>query len=276
MNVPQISDAVRSVFDSAQQVEIKIEPETINGGSNMVYTSNENVYFDDKSQEVKWTVSGVTMAAQIYCSDNVMICDGENPVYAPIMVRFYRKNENTGRSRGLKYFKITSPVLATLSTNNNNNDWAFVANSWYNYTANSDRKCSSTENVGSYFNDKTTGHYYAFGRLNYNPVTAPTDLLINLGALNADCQDQDGNVQTLAASGSNYVVNVKKYYDKIDEAKAALTIENLYYNVDATYNLALGIINLLDEEYDYSNPQTFASKLQQNMDSLDNLISQIR
>ena len=257
---PQISDEVLAVIKSAKNASSKITTQTVDGGYNIAYTSGLNS--SSTSNEQIWTVSGVKLATSVYCADNILIYDGTNP-YIPVMARFYRKDSYTGRMRGLKYFHINTSNT-NFSTSSNNN-WAFVKDSKYNYEATSDRQCSSDKSASVTFSDGIVDHYYASGRITYTLV--PTQTLTNLGSITATSCDQDGNEKNLSA-GSNYLIDVRGYYEAIEYAKSLLTNGNLYTNSDGAYELAQFINDTVKTNFTVNNAEEFSKEI-------DNLTKQI-
>ena len=277
-DLPHISDEVLATVRHAQEVTMSIPTIEVTGGNKIFYTSHE-VVTDSGSTEAEWTYDKVPQNVQIYCATNVLIYDGTDAPYVPVMAKYYRKYValKSFSSHGLSYLRVNQDTMQ-FSTCNDNNDWALVDNllnddkaKAYDYEATSDKKYASNQTSSSSFKDIIAGDRWSCGRLTYTGT--PTQLLTDLGKFRATSADENGNnIRNIEAPGNNYVIDVTIYYNKVAEAQQYLTMDNLYNNLENTYALAQLINEQRNIEYNQTSAQGLANALQSNIDALDHYI----
>ncbi len=278
--LPHISDEVLAVVRHAQETTITIPTIEVTGGNKVFYTSDDTVLESGCSDQT-WTNDKVEQNVQIYCANNVLIYDGTSAPYVPVMAKYYRKLNvlKATKKHGLSYMRSTNNNFE-FTTCNENNDWYFLYNviesnvKKYDYDATSDDLCASNTTSTSSFSGIAVGNKWASGRLTYNGT--PTELLTNLGGFTVTSADENGNNIKNISQGSNYVINAKIYYDKIAEAKTYLTMDNLYNDLENTYELAQLINELRNEEYSQTTAQALANTLQNNINRLDEYINKLK
>lgn len=278
-DLPHISDEVLATVRHAQEVVMSIPTIEVNGGNKVFYTDHETVT-DSGSNVAEWTYDKVPQNVQIYCANNILIYDGTDAPYVPVMAKYYRKYValKSFSSHGLSYLRVNQDTMS-FTTCNDNNDWAIVDNllnddkaKAYDYNGTSDKKIASNQSSTSSFKDIIAGDRWACGRLIYTGT--PTTLLTDLGKFRATSADENGNnVRNIEAPGNNYVINATIYYNKVSEAQQYLTMENLYNNLENTYALAQLINELRNQEYNQTTAQALANKIQSDIDSLDYYIN---
>ena len=279
-DLPHISDEVLAVVRHAQEATITIPTIEVTGGNKIFYTSDSTVLESGCSDQT-WTYDSVEQNVQIFCADNILIYDGNGAPYVPVMAKYYRKLNvlKANKNHGLKYMRSTNSNF-DFTTCNENNDWYFLYNviesnvKKYDYDATSDDLCTSNTTSTSSFSGKAIGNKWASGRLTYNGT--PTELLTNLGAFTATSADENGNNVKNMSQGSNYVINATMYYNKIAEAKTYLTMDNLYNDLENTYELAQLINELRNQEYSQTTAQALANTLQDNINRLDAYINELK
>lgn len=282
-NIEKVPDTIKNTVEKASKIDFSVPTIEVDGGSNLVYTSGLNS--SSTATENLWNVGDINLAFQAYCADNILIYDGINELYVPVMLRFYRQDKNTSwpskKPRGLKYVITSSPNHTTLSTSNGFWNWVKVSNNnginfTYNYNQTPEMQCNInvSEEKPNFTDSLKSGHYYACGRLTYN--STPENILTNLGSFSATACDQDGNLKD-NSSGSNYIIDVTNYYKTFKEAQELLTFNNLYTNYKAVESLALYLIDLSNkEDYTFNNANTFANEIDNLTAGIESEISKCK